>query len=79
MKPGSIVRCRNREWALLPSDSDETHLLRPLTGALDDVVAIHRRLSELIGYTLAEERIRPAAFPLPTVDDLSDAASAHLL
>ena len=79
MKPGSIVRCRNREWVLLPSDSDETHLLRPLTGALDDVVAIHRRLSELIGYTLAEERIRPAAFPLPTVDDMSDAAGAHLL
>lgn len=79
MKPGSIVRCRNREWVLLPSDSDETHLLRPLTGALDDVVAIHRRLSDLIGYTLAEERIRPAAFPLPTVDDLSDAAGAHLL
>ena len=76
MRPGSIVRCRNREWVLLPSDSDETHLLRPLTGALDDVVAIHRRLSDL---TLAEERIRPAAFPLPTVDDLSDAAGAHLL
>ena len=79
MKPGSIVRCRNREWVLLPGDSDETHLLRPLTGALDDVVAIHKRLSDLIGYTLAEERIRPAAFPLPTVDDLSDAAGAHLL
>ena len=79
MKPGSIVRCRNREWVLLPSDSDETHLLRPLTGALDDVVAVHRRLSDLIGDTLAEERIRPAAFPLPTVDDLSDAAGAHLL
>ena len=28
---------------------------------------------------MAEERIRPAAFPLPTVDDLSDAAGAHLL
>ena len=79
MKPGSIVRCRNREWVLLPSDSDETHLLRPLTGALDDVVAVHKRLSELIGYTLPEERIRPAAFPLPTIDDLSDAAGAHLL
>ena len=47
MNPGSIVRCRNREWVLLPSDSHETHLLRPLTGALDDVVAIHRRLSDL--------------------------------
>lgn len=79
MRPGSIVQCRNREWVLLPSDSDETHLLRPLTGALDDVVAIHRRLSNLIGCTLAEERIRPAVFPLPTVDDLSDAAGAHLL
>ena len=79
MRPGSIVRCRNREWVLLPSDSEEIQLLRPLTGATDDVVAIHKQLSDLIGYTLAEERIRPAAFPLPTSDDLSDAAGAHLL
>ena len=38
LRPGSIVRCRNREWVLLPSDSEETHMLRQLTGAVDEVV-----------------------------------------
>lgn len=79
MTPGSIVRCRNRDWVLLPSDSDAVHLLRPLAGAMDDLVAINTRLADLIGASLPEERIRPAQFPLPTPNDLADAASAHLL
>jgi SNF2 family DNA or RNA helicase len=79
MNPGSIVRCRNREWVLLPGDRPEVHLLRPLTGATDDFIAIHKGLAELISYDLAEERLRSATFPLPTTNDLADAASAHLL
>jgi hypothetical protein len=35
--------------------------------------------SNLIGYDLPEERVRPSAFELPTPNDISDAASAHLL
>ncbi len=79
MNPGSIVRCRNRDWVLLPSDLSHVYRLRPLTGAIDEVVAIHKRLADLVGYTLRGERLEPATFPLPTPDDLSDAASAHLL
>jgi superfamily II DNA or RNA helicase len=79
INPGSIVRCRNREWVLLPSESEHVHLLRPLTGAMDDVVAIKKRLSDLVGFSLPEERVRPATFPLPSPNDLSDAAGAHLL
>jgi SNF2 domain-containing protein len=76
--PGSIVCCRNRDWVLL-STSPDVHLLRPLTGSTDDIVALHRQLTDLIGYDLPEERIRSATFPLPSPDDLADAASAHLL
>src|SRR3954467_14772030 len=79
MNPGSIVRCRNRDWVLLPSDDDNVYVLRPLTGATDEVVAVHKGLSDLIGYDLSEERVRPSKFEPPTVGDLSDAASAHLL
>jgi superfamily II DNA or RNA helicase len=50
-----------------------------LTGATDEFVAIHKRLADLISYDLSEERLRSATFPLPTVADLADAASAHLL
>jgi hypothetical protein len=30
---GSIVRCRNREWIMLPSPDENLILLRPLTGS----------------------------------------------
>ncbi|HWP03303.1 MAG TPA: helicase-related protein [Gemmatimonadaceae bacterium] len=79
MKPGTIVRCRNREWVLLPPDTDDVWVLRPLTGTDDDVVKVHEGLTNLVGYDLPFERVTPASFPLPMVEDVSDAASAHLL
>lgn len=79
MTPGSIVQCRNREWVLMPSDQPDLLLLRPLTGATDELVVVHKKISELIGYTFPEERLRPATFPPPTPRDISDAAGAHLL
>lgn len=79
MNPGSIVRCRNREWVVLPSDRDDIFLLRPLTGTTDNAVAVHRQLSALIGCELPSERVEPATFPLPSIDDIADSASAHLL
>ncbi len=79
MDPGCIVRCRNRDWVLLPGEDAEVHHLRPLTGATDEVVAIDRRLAELASYDLPEERLRSAVFPLPTREDVADAAGAQLL
>jgi len=78
MNPGTIVRCRNRDWVLLPSE-DDVFLLRPLAGGTEEVVAVHRQLANLIGYELPEERVRPAVFPAPSPEDVSDATSAHLL
>lgn len=63
----------------MPSDQPELMLLRPLTGATDEVIAVHKRLADLIGGSLPEERVRSATFPLPTPADLSDATGAHLL
>src|SRR4051794_33463079 len=79
MSPGSIVTCREREWVLLPSDRAELHFLRPLTGATDELVAVHKKLTELLGYSFPEERVRSAKFPPPTPSDLSNVAGAHLL
>src|SRR5207244_7228754 len=76
---GSLCSCLHREWVLLPSDSPDVHLLRPLTGTTHEVVAVHKQLTNLIGYDLPEERVRSATFPLPSLEDLADAASAHLL
>jgi len=77
--PGSIVRFRQRLWALLPSASPDHVTLRPLTGSDDETLTLYRRLIDLIGYTLPSERITPAAFPPPDADHVADAASAHLL
>lgn len=76
---GSIVQVRNRYWVLLPHDDPNLYLLRPLTGVTDEAVALHKGLTDLLGYTMPEERPQPAMFPLPTPEDVSDAASAHLL
>jgi len=59
---------------LLPGERTDVYLLRPLTGATDEVVAIDAGLSNLIRGTLPDERVRPATFPPPTTDDLADAA-----
>ncbi len=50
------------------------YLLRPLTGATDEVVAVHIGMSNLISGSLPEERVRPTAFPPPSGDDLADPA-----
>ncbi len=77
MNPGSIVRCRNRDWVLLPGERTDVYLLRPLTGATDEVVAVHIGMSNLISGTLPEERVSPATFPPPTVEGLADAADGN--
>jgi len=79
MNIGSIVQVRNRYWVLLPHEDPNLYLLRPLTGATDETVALHKGLTDLLGYSLPEERPRPAEFPLPTPEDVADAVGAQLL
>jgi superfamily II DNA or RNA helicase len=79
MRPGTIVRARDRLWVLLPSDDPDYHWLRPLAGLTDDAVALYRPLTDLLAYTLPEERLSEATFPPPKPDNVSDAVSARLL
>lgn len=79
MFPGSIVSFRSRYWVLLPHPDPQVYALRPLTGAVDETLYIHRKLTDLLGYTLPEERPTPAQFPLPKPEDVADAVGAHLL
>lgn len=79
MQPGSIIRFRDRDWVLLPSNDPEIFRLRPLTGTTDEVVKVHKTLAELMQSYLPEEGIRLSQFPLPSPDEVSDAASSHLL
>ncbi|NLG96422.1 MAG: DEAD/DEAH box helicase [Chloroflexi bacterium] len=79
MQPGTIVQVRNRYWVLLPHEDPNQISLRPLTGAVDETLILHKGLTDLLGYTLPEERPVSAEFPLPTPEDVSDAVGAHLL
>lgn len=71
---GSIVRCRNREWVILPSSDENLLLLRPLTGSEKEICGIFRPLSNL-GF----DRVEPANFPLPKPEDTGDAIGTELL
>jgi superfamily II DNA or RNA helicase len=71
---GSIVKCRGREWVVLPSEDDELYLLRPLAGTEQEVIGIHYRLHDL-----GLDRIEPAAFPAPSAAQAGDHVSVELL
>jgi hypothetical protein len=71
---GSIVKCRDREWVVLPSPDDKLYLLRPLAGSEHETIGIHYRLNEL-----GLDKIEPAHFPLPNLDQAGDAVGVELL
>jgi superfamily II DNA or RNA helicase len=68
-KPGTLIRCRGREWVVLPGSVEELLMARPL-GGLDE---------EIAGILPSVESVESAAFPLPCRDDLGDFTSGRLL
>ncbi|HWQ13697.1 MAG TPA: helicase-related protein [Roseiflexaceae bacterium] len=53
---GSLVRCREREWVVLPSDQEDVLLLRPLGGAEAEVCGIYLPFE---GNGVSHARFRP--------------------
>lgn len=79
MNPGTIVKVRERYWVLLPHEDPNLYALRPLTGATDETLLLHKTLTDRLGYSLPQERPQPAVFPPPTPQDVSNANRAYLL
>lgn len=71
---GSIVKCRNREWVVVPSIDENISLLRPLTGSEKELCGIYKPLIEK-GF----DKIEPATFPLPKPEHSGDAIGVGLL
>jgi superfamily II DNA or RNA helicase len=71
---GSIVRCRNREWVVVPSPDENISLLRPLTGSEKELCGIYRPLNGM-----GLDAIEPAIFPLPKPEHSGDAIGVGLL
>jgi superfamily II DNA or RNA helicase len=77
--PGALVRYREREWVVLPSDDPALILLRPIGGSVREVCGVARTLADEIAFTIPYERIQPAQFPLPEPDDVQDLAAVRLV
>jgi superfamily II DNA or RNA helicase len=68
---GSIVRCRDREWVVMPSENDDVLLLRPLGGGESELTGIY--------LPLGVEKPEQASFPPPDPSKAGDFVSAKLL
>ena len=77
--PGALVRYREREWVVLPSDDPGVILLRPIGGSAREVCGVVKPLADLLAYRAPYERIEPAQFPLPSPEDVQDLAAVRLL
>lgn len=69
--PASLVRAREREWVVLPSDNPDLLLLRPLGGSESSATGIY--------LPLALEPIEPATFPPPDPKRAQDHVAGRLL
>jgi len=67
---GSLVRVRNRDWVILPSEDDVVNL-RPLSGSEMEVCAVHR--------VLEGTQICAAEFPYPEAQASGDFVAGKLL
>lgn len=72
-QPGKLVRLRGRDWVVLPSDSPELLVLRPLGGGEEETTAVFLPLA------IEHDRPADARFPAPDAEDLGDLATARSL
>lgn len=72
-QPGTLVRIRERDWVVQPSDDPELLIIKPLGGSDDEATGIFLPLAE------AADQPRDAEFPRPGPEDLGDFARARFL
>lgn len=72
-KPGTLVRVRNRDWVVQPSDNQDLLRLKPLGGTEEEITGIYLPLH------IAEDRPESISFPLPDVENIGDITSAKVL
>jgi len=72
-QPGTLVKIRNRDWVVLPSDDADLLLIKPLGGSDDEATGIFLPLAE------AADKPQSAEFPNPDANDLGDFARARYL
>lgn len=72
-QPGTLVKIRERDWVVLPSDDADLLRIKPLGGSDDEATGIYLPLAE------GSDKPRSAEFPSPDSNDLGDFARARFL
>ncbi|MDN5215033.1 helicase-related protein [Fulvivirgaceae bacterium BMA12] len=72
-KPGSLVKFRDRDWMVLPSDDPELLMIKPLGGSDEEITGVY------IPLELDQEEVKPSSFRGPSVHELGDFETAKLL
>jgi superfamily II DNA or RNA helicase len=72
-KPGSLVRVRERDWIVLPSQDKDLLVLKPLGGSEEEITGIYLPVRSQYDTVVSTK------FPLPTISDISDFETARLL
>jgi superfamily II DNA or RNA helicase len=79
MNPGTLVRYRERDWVVLPSEDPQLLMLRPIGGSAREACGVLRSLADRMAYSLPFERVTPSQFPVPDADAVQDHAAVRLL
>jgi superfamily II DNA or RNA helicase len=72
-QPGTLVKIRDRDWVVLPSDDTDLLLIKPLGGSDEEATGIFLPLAE------GADKPQSAEFPNPDANDLGDFARARYL
>lgn len=72
-QPGSLVRVRQRDWVVLPSNDEKLLIIKPLGGSDDEINGIYLPLK------FTDDSVQLAQFPHPSADDIGDLSTAQLL
>ena len=72
-KPGTLIKYRNRDWMVLPSDDTEILSIRPLGGSEEETTGVY------IPLAMGKEKIQYAEFQEPKPNEIGSFESAKLL
>ena len=73
LQPGKLVSLRGRDWVVLPSDTPELLVVKPLGGSDEETTGIYLPLE------IPEDIPQDALFASPVAEDLGDISTARLL
>ncbi|HNO77159.1 MAG TPA: SNF2-related protein [Phycisphaerae bacterium] len=73
LQPGKLVSLRGRDWVVLPSDSAELLVVKPLGGSGDETVGIYLPLG------IPYDKPVDAHFDPPSAADLGDISTARII